>query len=73
MNNYLMAEQEIENDVKENNLNIVEGWSAEELARVFALNSEEKLIAHAKEENRESSGPNYFLVGGPYLNYNTAI
>lgn len=70
MNSYLPSEKEVEKDVRENNLNIEEGWSAQELERIFNLDDDQATIGHAKEKKEKLEGPNYFLIGGPYPNYN---
>ena len=69
MNNYMMANKEIEADVKENNLNIVEGWTSKELERIFNLDQDFTLLHKAASIEDEEESPNYFLIGGPYPNY----
>lgn len=70
MNNYKMAIQQIEADAKENQLNIVEGWSPQELERIFNLDEDSTLLHQAAAIEAEVESPNYFLIGGPYPNYN---
>jgi hypothetical protein len=69
MNSYLMASKQIEADVKENQLNIVEGWSTKELERIFDLDQDSALINKVATMDDQIESPNYFLIGGPYPNY----
>ncbi len=69
MIDYQMTYKEIEQDVQEQKLNLADGWSAEELARLFAVDAAEVVLKQAEHNRREAEGPNFFLVGGPYPNY----